>query len=440
LSLEYKMKISLPDRNIVNHLFQFKPHPFRLLLSLEWILLGMTTIGELPLEGIPYLDSLLGDLFPTPKIIPFSWLITILCLVGLALLGLRLPTGNLFGKWLYTLLQLILIWLATISGNWTAPLMIPYLIVLIRSCLIFQTTGRLITTGLVFISFLVFMFLSLHDIQSIQSEISKPKPVTLNQVRLTTYTLILSNVFFFGLILVFVLMLVNALVAERQIRQKLSLAHDQLRHYALKIEDQAILQERNRIAREIHDSLGHTLTAQNIQLENALLFYESSPEKTQPFLRQAKQLSVTALKEIRQSISTLRLDSWQEQNLETEIESLLADYCQRMDINPQYEISLSYSLSVEVKKAIYQIIKEALTNIYKHSQAKQISLKLRTDLGSLFLAIEDDGKGFNPGQNTTGFGLQGMRERTAALSGQFYLRSSLASGCEIQVIIPLIFL
>ena len=87
-----------------------------------------------------------------------------------------------------------------------------------------------------------------------------------------------------------------------------------------------------------------------------------------------------------------------------------------------------------------QNIKEALTNIYKHSQAKQISLKLRTDLGSLFLAIEDDGQGFNPGQNTTGFGLQGMRERTAALSGQFYLRSSLESGCEIQVIIPLIFL
>ncbi len=121
----------------------------------------------------------------------------------------------------------------------------------------------------------------------------------------TILTLKLNTAVTFGLALLFILLLVNALLSERQSREKLVLANAQLRQYALRIEDQATLQERNRIAREIHDALGHALTAQSIQLENALLFLPPGAEKTASFLQEAKQLGSRALQEVRRSIFML---------------------------------------------------------------------------------------------------------------------------------------
>lgn len=115
----------------------------------------------------------------------------------------------------------------------------------------------------------------------------------------TILTLNINTVITFGLTLLFILLLVNALLAERQSHEKLLLANEQLRHYALRIEDQATLQKRNRIVREIHDSLGHALTAQSIQLENALLFLPRNAEKTESFLQESQRLGARALQEVR---------------------------------------------------------------------------------------------------------------------------------------------
>lgn len=127
-----------------------------------------------------------------------------------------------------------------------------------------------------------------------------------DQIRLLVLNLTLNAALLFGLVLVFVLLLVNALLAERQSRQKLAIANEQLQQYALRIEDQTKLQERNRIARKIHDSVGHSLTAQSIQLENALMFLQSNRDKAQAFLKEAPRLGTDALREVRQSIATLR--------------------------------------------------------------------------------------------------------------------------------------
>lgn len=421
----------------MNRLLQLKTHPFRLLLYLEWILLVITILGELPWESIPYLGTLLGESSNTPKLLPYSWLLNIFCIVGFGLMGLRLPRGTTVSKWLYTALELGIIWLVTALGSWRISFLSPYLIVVIRSCLIFKPTGRLLATGLVFISFLLSLVISLKDLPAIQLELAQPRPVTLNQIRIWFIINSINTAFLFGLVLIFVLMLVNALLAERQSRQKLALAHDQLRQYALRIEDQATLQERNRIAREMHDSLGHALTAQSIQLENALLFCHSNPDKTQAFLSEARHLAAMALKEIRQSISTLRSDPLQGRNLESAVATLIDDFRKRTNIAPDCTICLARSVMAEVKTAIYRIVQEALTNISKHSDATQVTLQLQTTPEYLHLLIEDNGRGFNPEQNTTGFGLQGMRERTVALGGHFKLESEIETGCRITVDIPL---
>lgn len=209
-----------------------------------------------------------------------------------------------------------------------------------------------------------------------------------------------------------------------------------MRQYALRIEDQATLQERNRIAREIHDGLGHTLAAQTIQINNALLFWQSNNDDALTFLKQAKQLGADALLEIRRSLSVLRSNPLQGQSLKSALEKLLTDF-NKTGIEPSYTIDIPPYLPTEINTAIYRIVQESLTNIYKHALATSVNVELRSSNGIIHLSIKDNGKGFNPTQNTTGFGLQGMRERATALGGQLNIHSQLETGCCISVSLPL---
>jgi signal transduction histidine kinase len=253
-----------------------------------------------------------------------------------------------------------------------------------------------------------------------------------------TVNFILNNAITFALTLTFVLLLVNAVLAERRSRQELAVAHEQLRQYALRIENQATLQERNRIAREIHDSLGHALTAQTIQLENALLLLPSNVDKAIEFLQQVKQLGYQALQEVSRSVATLRADPLRGKSLENAIHNLIRDFSSATTLTPECKISLTSPVTSEVGTAIYRILQEALTNISKHSAATQVTVQLQTQAGRISLLVEDNGKGFYPEQNTTGFGLQGMRERATALGGNFNIISKQGAGCRIQVSIPIL--
>lgn len=440
----------------MNRLIQFQTHPFRLLLYLEWILLGITVLTEFPLADAPLPPLLPADF------VPRSSLLTILSIVTFGVMGLRLPKGKLLSRILYTGLGFGLVLLAAVGGGrgvYFFPSLL--LILVIRSCLIFGLTGRLIVAGLAFIAFFLTMFLPVRDIHFVSGAALAPnlsipmsglppnavpppppkilfrRPISEDQVRTLVLNLTLNSALLFGLVLVFVLLLVNAVLAERQSRQKLAIANDQLRDYALRIEDQATLQERNRIAREIHDSLGHSLTAQSIQLENASMFLRSNVDKAQAFLTEAKRLGAGALREVRQSVATLRSDPLQGQSLEEAIAFLVKDFRQTSGIVPDCTIHLLFPLPAEVNIAIYRIVQEALTNIYKHSAATQVTIHLQAQPEALYLLVEDNGRGFNPNQNTTGFGLQGMRERTLAVGGEFEINSAPAAGCRIILNFPL---
>lgn len=181
--------------------------------------------------------------------------------------------------------------------------------------------------------------------------------------------ILLGYALLFGLSLAFVLLLMNALLGERQSREKLAIANTQLRHYALQIENVATLQERNRIAREIHDSLGHSLTALNLQLETALKLWQTNPTQAQTFLAEAKRLGSTALQDVRHSVGSLRATPLQGRSLADAIASLAEDFYQTTNTRPAYHIQLDDAVPVEVSTAIYRIIQEALTNTCKHAAA-----------------------------------------------------------------------
>ena len=397
--------------------FSFANHSFRLLLYLEWILLAI---------------MLLGVMRPTRfGIHPTALLLSLLILLIFGLLGFKLPTEKKRDKLLYTGLEFGLLVLMFLLDSRTIFFSLMGLIIVIRSCLIFEQSGRLIVSGLVFMAFLLMLFQQVP-------EPHRPRRMPLpDSFANTILTLKLNTAITFGLTLLFTLLLVNALLAERRSREKLLFANEQLRQYALRIEDQATLQERNRIAREIHDSLGHDLTAQSIQLENALLFLPPGAEKTESFLREAKQLGSRALQEVRRSVSTLRSDPLQGRSLESAIAKAVTEFRNTTGVVPDCTIQLSQSIPPEIATALYRIIQESLTNICKHSTATQVSLHLHELQEALHLQMVDNGQGFDPAGNTTGFGLQGMRERTLALGGQFFLFSQPGQGCRVTVSIPL---
>ncbi|MEG4171434.1 MULTISPECIES: sensor histidine kinase [unclassified Microcoleus] len=386
---------------------------FRLLLYLEWLLLATAAL----MEVLHPFQSLWSPLLRVGAIALFG------------AIGLRLPTVRLGRKVLFTALEFGLILLPIVQeGLSSRSSFLLFLVLLMRSCLIFRQPGQVTVLALALLSYSSLLLL---------------KPILPEKVIATVWEWRFSNVLLFGLTLVFALLLINALIAERQSREQLEIAHDklaltheQLRHYALRIEDQATLQERNRIAREIHDGLGHTLAAQTIQLNNALLFWKSEDEKALEFLKQAKQLGSEALLEIRKSVSVLRSNPLQGLSLESAIDKLLQDFQRMTAIEVSNSIRLPVLLSQEINTTLYRIVQESLTNIHKHADATMVTVGLQQHAGQIYLSIADNGKGFDPAQNTTGFGLQGMRERVAATGGQFAIYSKSGNGCRISVSLP----
>ncbi|MBE9010515.1 sensor histidine kinase [Pseudanabaenaceae cyanobacterium LEGE 13415] len=380
---------------------------FQLLLNLEWLLLATAIFMEV--------------------LLPFqaSWtlVLRVITIATFGLLGLRLPTGTLISKVLYTGLEFGLIAIAAFQeGLSNRSVFLLCLVMVMRSCLLFKRLGQVIVLGLSLLTYTSLLFV---------------KPVLPAKVAAVAYDWRISNILLFSLTLVFALLLINALIAERQSREQLETAHQQLRHYALRIEDQATLQERNRIAREIHDGLGHTLAAQTIQINNSILVWQSNPDQALSAVKQAKKLGAEALLEVRKSVSVLRSNPLQGLPLETALQKLLNDFQQTTGIKVIYQSQLSISLPSEINTTLYRIVQESLTNITKHAQAHCVSVEVQQRSTLITLSIHDDGVGFNPTQNTTGFGLQGMRERALALSGQFSIESQPGNGCRISVSLPL---
>ena len=396
--------------------------PLRLLLYVEWILLSMGLLISITTTVLHQAVQI-----PWPELSLFG-------LIGV--MGLYLPLTQLRAKILYSAIELSLFGILVLRclDNPLMMRMIPILglVIMIRSCQIFQTQGRLVVAS---ITFGLHLFASLTlGRTAIDQRLSQivPTPESWQVSVFQTNVIIL-----FTLVLLFVFLLVDALLSAYKNQQKLAIAHAQLQQYALQVEGQAALQERNRIAREIHDSLGHSLTAQTILLENVLLFWQQDAERAKSYLLEAKDSSYQALKEVSRAVAALRDSPQPDKPLQVAIPELLNKVCQSTPMTPTCEINITTPLSDELSLAAYRIVQEALTNEVKHSQATQLSVQLFTKPQSLCVQVLDNGKGFDPSKNTTGFGLRGMKERAIALGGTGQIWSSPGAGCRISVILPL---
>lgn len=416
----------------------------RVLLHIEWILLGIAVLALLT-QGLPG-DAIPRRLPPPPtRGLPG---LALLCIVVLGGLGWRLPPARQGLPVIYIGVSLGLCWLSVFFGSLSPSTFAALLlIVVIRACILFPWRGRLVVAAGAYGSFLLLLLLRFQALLLRVNQrlvINRPRPhnippeVVNDWIQGFLRQLSINSALLFGLVLAFVVLLVGTVLAESESRQALSAANQQLRRYALLIENQATLQERSRIAREMHDSVGHSLTAQSIQLENAALCGQHQDwAQLQHHLSEARRLGKTALQDVRQSVATLRTDPLQGRSLAAALEQLIQDFQQMSQIQVTLQGLEPIALAPETALAIYRVIQEALTNIARHSGASRAAIRFATAAGQLHLQIKDNGQGFDPQVNTTGFGLRSLQERVQALGGQLHLRSQPGQGCQIRIVVPL---
>lgn len=196
----------------------------------------------------------------------------------------------------------------------------------------------------------------------------------------------------------------------------------------------AEIKERNRIAREIHDTLGHTLTglAAGIDACIALAGNKETPLRNQ--LDLLSRVSRKGIQDIRMSVSSLRPDAPQRLNLKNAIEEMVENTIKIANVNIVFNCDAGdLKFDEDEEMAIYRIVQESLTNSIRHGKAKNIDVSIKKGYGSIGLLICDDGVGCE--NIEAGFGLRHIRERVNMLKGQVNFSSD--SGFRVEAMIPI---
>ncbi len=244
-------------------------------------------------------------------------------------------------------------------------------------------------------------------------------------------------------ILVFVLLERRSALATLRaegLLKDLQAANAALRAAHQKEKELAIAEERMRLARDIHDGLGHHLTVLSIQLQAAEKLVERNPQAAAEALRVSRSEAQAALEEVRHSVGMMRQTPAESQPLVEMISSLVHDFGEHTGLQSDFELSgTPIELSEFAGQTLFRTVQESLTNIQKHARAvKQIRVKLAYSSEAIHLVVCDDGqpREDNPSAQS-GYGLKGLRERVDQLGGEFCCGPVSSNGFQVDVSIPL---
>jgi signal transduction histidine kinase len=219
-----------------------------------------------------------------------------------------------------------------------------------------------------------------------------------------------------------------------QSHQALQEAHQQLQSYARQVEELTEVRERNRIAREIHDTVGHTMTALLVQLQVAKTCMQRDPTKLDETLHVSEELARSALQNVRLSVRALKEEK--NQSFLDTLRKLVSDFSEMTGTQAILQVEGDLArISVTLQSTIYRIIQESLTNAKRHGDATEVCVELRIDQEEIRLDIADNGTGTN--SIAPSFGLQGMRERVQEFGGSIQFVSETGCGFQVFVRFPL---
>lgn len=228
-----------------------------------------------------------------------------------------------------------------------------------------------------------------------------------------------------------------------QIKQReLELRHSQEELRRLSSAQGSMLErERRRIARDLHDELGQSLTAMKFSLNMALPNLKGVSEEDRQRLEKPIGMIDGIIDQVREISANLRPAMLDELGFEAAAEWFLEQFSEREDLDVRWLPRLQGKSRAkgDLATALYRILQECMTNISRHAEASEVTIKYREMDAKARLEVVDNGIGFYPGASDTGgFGLLGMRERVAMLGGHFIIESAIDRGTRVLVILPLI--
>ncbi len=230
---------------------------------------------------------------------------------------------------------------------------------------------------------------------------------------------------------------INQLITLLRMQQEaLKSANKELTHHASVLETLAISRERNRLARELHDTLAHTLSGLTVQLEAAKAYWKVTPETTYQLLVNSLDTARSGLDETRRALKALRATPLDDLGLLLAIKKLSQTAAERS----QLELDLILPeklppLSPDTEQCIYRVTQEALENVVKHANAHYLSVTLAAKDSQITLVVQDDGQGSEQIQTEKAghFGLAGMRERADLAGGRLAIQSVPGQGTRLQL-------
>ncbi len=402
------------NSNEMTRLQFYDPVLFHRVLQFEWAILLFCAIGE----GIAF------RFCPPDPTAPNLGVSLILLAVFSVVSGFAPIKEPYWDRFCYLLLQLELVTGASAAGlaRFIFPL---FMIIVAKSCLLLDKRGIIafqILTCFAQIGYSIYKLglkspgMFAHGLNPVSALIILGEGVIYCYVSLP--------------LIVLVAMLTQSLVAAQRSRMETERLSNEVQNLATEL-------ERTRIAREIHDSLGHTLTSLNIQLDIARKFQQREPERCTDAIVVAKELASQTLKDVRMAIHHIRSSDF---DFKQAVDILVRDI-QNMQPSMQvrFEMNSVDQVPAGIGFQLFRVIQECLTNVVKHANASEVRIELQRTSNNLALVVCDNGRGLNcdTQSQTDGFGLKGMQERIASLNGTLSFTAEPNKGTNIQVCIPL---
>jgi len=222
-----------------------------------------------------------------------------------------------------------------------------------------------------------------------------------------------------------------------QLGDRLNHMAEQLQHHLRRSQEMAVSEERNRLARDLHDSAKQEALAASFHLGTALTLFEQDPQSAKNHLVEADNLVDSVRGELTDLIHELRPPSIKAGEFDEYLNEYMIEWAHQAGIKATMNVIGFSEISLEVKQAIYRIMQEALANVARHSTADQVQVSLNYRENCVELEIQDDGSGFDAQKRFNGIGLDSMRERAESLDGDFSITSSTGHGTQIKVIFPI---
>jgi signal transduction histidine kinase len=233
-------------------------------------------------------------------------------------------------------------------------------------------------------------------------------------------------------------MVARIIKIQRQQRQSLAEANAKLTHYATTLEQLAITRERNRLARELHDTLAHTLSAVAVELEAVDSLWDVDQAQARALLQRSLSATRTGLTETRRALQALRSSPLDDLGLVLAIRQEAQVVAERANWTLGLHIPEPVNnLPPNVEQCVYRVAQEALANAAHHAQAKRVAVELLREGSRLTLTVHDDGQGFDPSDVDTErhLGIRGMRERTEMVGGNLEIESQPGQGTTVRLTI-----